>query len=298
MSAITKALKSFLRHIARQYRAKRQRLNAEREAHLAFKAPSHPPILVYQMGKVGSSTVYKSLQEANLPNRVLFIHFLSDHLREYRKMHIDAGIFPVPYHLDLGLAVRKRIDTLSQIRCKIISLFRDPIAFEISNLFQNPDLLKADLKTESKVIDPFKAISFLEKGFHRPNVFRYVYNWFDNELKAIFDIDVFEHPFPTDTGWKVYRGTKAEALVLRMEDLSRIGSIVISEFLGLTESIPLVHANVRSAKNEGKAYQLVKTKFKLSRAFCEEVYSSRFVRHFYSKAMVDEFIRKWSRPEQ
>ena len=37
----------------------------------------YPPILIYQMGKVGSATVHETLLHANLPHPIYHIHFLS-----------------------------------------------------------------------------------------------------------------------------------------------------------------------------------------------------------------------------
>jgi len=38
---------------------------------------TNPPILIYQMGKVGSTTILKSLKNAQIQNPVYHIHFLS-----------------------------------------------------------------------------------------------------------------------------------------------------------------------------------------------------------------------------
>ncbi len=37
----------------------------------------HPPILIYQMGKVGSNTVHKTLLASGIQNPVFHVHFLT-----------------------------------------------------------------------------------------------------------------------------------------------------------------------------------------------------------------------------
>jgi hypothetical protein len=62
-----------------------QKLAAKGEVWLGLKRTEHPPVLIYQMGKVGSTSVSSSLNSAGLANYVFDIHFLSNDLIEYKK---------------------------------------------------------------------------------------------------------------------------------------------------------------------------------------------------------------------
>ena len=67
----------------------RRRAILEWEAHSA-DWDVKPPLLVYQIGKVGSTSVFKSLKVADLPFSLYHIHFLShdrftNHIRELKK---------------------------------------------------------------------------------------------------------------------------------------------------------------------------------------------------------------------
>ena len=86
-----------------------QKIAANGEVYLGLRSSDHEPILIYQMGKVGSTSVSSSLNAAGLANYVFDIHFLSEDLNKYRNFYIGSGIVPVPYHIELGLALRKRI---------------------------------------------------------------------------------------------------------------------------------------------------------------------------------------------
>lgn len=269
-------------------------IKAKREAKFAFSRLDTPPILLYQMGKVGSSTVYKSLQDTTLSNPVLHLHFLSHDLPNRRKSHTQAGIYPPPYHIYLGEAMSKALNKNRDYPIKIISLVRDPIALTISDLFQNPHYAREVINTDGKTIDPQKAADYLNHELHNPKTFSYIFEWFDRELKSVFDIDVFAKPFPVETGYGVYSKDKVEALIIRLEDLAEKGPEAISEFLSLSDPLILRQSNVRNKSKDNKAYQTVLNRICLSPSLCREIYSSRFVKHFYSETTINKFISKWT----
>ena len=272
-----------------------QKVAAEVEVCLGFRKSNHPPVLVYQMGKVGSTSVSKSLKAAGLINYVFDIHFLSKDLIKYRNFYVESGIVPVPYHLDLGLSLRKRIIRGGCNEFKIISMVRDPIARQISDIFENLELICMEAKMPSVLFDAVEIYNFIEKKFADDSFFDYVFNWFDNELKKVFGIDVFAHPFNRESGWSLYRNGNTEALIIRLDDLSRVGENVITNFLGYESKrkIPILKANVRSQTQQSDAYQFVKDRLRLNKFFCEKIYASRFVRHFYSDDQVKKMSRQW-----
>jgi len=90
---------------------------------------------MYQMGKVGSTTVTEALRASIDPRRVLQVHFLSDRLSSMVRTHRRAGVRPLPYHLYLGRATREILRRRSQWPCLVVSMVRDPIARMVSDLF-------------------------------------------------------------------------------------------------------------------------------------------------------------------
>lgn len=266
---------------------------SELEAKQAFSNTNIPPILVYQMGKVGSQTVYHSLINAMIPNPVMHLHFISEDLPDHIDTHEKAGI-SVPYHLFLGEAVRNILLKNPHSACKIISLVRDPIAFTVSDLFQNPYFASGDVMLGSGNIDPEKARIYLEGELKKPETFEYVDEWFDREIKRVFDIDVFEESFPVELGYAVYKKKNVEVLILRLEDLSDKGPYVISKFLGLDNPLKLTNSNVRNRTAGAGIYQRVLQEVRFDPSLCREIYTRRFVKHFYSNSMIERFISRWS----
>lgn len=266
---------------------------AKHEAAVAFSNKSCPPIFIYTMGKVGSSTVHKSLVEAGVPNSILHLHFLSENLPRHRKAHLDAGIIPLPEHIYLGEAVRLQLLKNKAFPIKIITLVRDPLAFTISNLFQNPHFIGQAILNETGSIDPQKAAEYINRTIADPSTFGYVYNWFDKELNAVFDIDVFAKPFPVEVGYFRYQKANTDVLVMRLEDLSSKGPQAIGDFLSLLGPLKIIDENVRTKSQEKSTYQQVVKSVSLDMETCSEIYDSKFVRHFYSQAMIDTFMIKW-----
>jgi len=270
--------------------AVQMRLRAKREARRAFSNLTAPPILIYQMGKVGSTTVYDSLRAAALPNAIFHLHFISGDFRENKKNLKAVGIDPPPYHFYLGDAVRKVLPR----PCKIISLVRDPIAVVVSGVFQNPYFANEEIRTATGTIDHEKALKYLESELSDQSAYSYVNDWFDREPKQAFGIDVFSQPFPVNVGYTIYGKADVEALVIRLEDLVQKGPKAISDFLNLEKPLVLKQGNARTESRDGEAYQHTLKKLRLNELVCREIYSSKFVRHFYSETMIEQFISKWT----
>ncbi|MEN8219180.1 MAG: putative capsular polysaccharide synthesis family protein [Pseudomonadota bacterium] len=253
-----------------------------------------PPILIYQMGQVGSSTVYRTLREAKLPNPIYKVHFLSQDLHEHRKKHEKAGFIPPPYHFFIAEALQKFLSREPQVSCKIISLVRDPIAIEISGLFQNSFFVKNSLRTPTGSICPQKASRYLERKFKKVDKFQYINEWFDRELKSVFGIDVFATPFPVDKGYAIYEKTNIELLIIRLEALSDKGPRVLSKFIGLDKPLQLKQANRRKNTDDAEIYHKVLKSLCLEPSLCQQLYSSRYVQHFYDELMIKTFISRWT----
>lgn len=253
------------------------------------------PVLIYQMGKVGSSSVYKSLKSERLRNPIFFVHFLSNDLIHYKQVYQNSGIQAAPYHLELGMVLRNYIlKNKRKLKFKIISMVRDPIARQISDVFQNPEIMKIDIKNQNGLINKNRAMALIQENFSNLRTFDYIFKWFDREIKSVFGIDAFSKPFNRDSGWTIINGENAEVLVLRLENLSQIGPEVISDFLTLPNQISLVESNVRASTKDVLSYNYVKNNIRIDRSICREIYASRFCSHFYGDKEINKFMKRWA----
>src|SRR5882672_2811024 len=95
------------------------------------------PVIVYQMAKVGSSTIASALRRAGLP--VFQVHRMrAEHLAQLRARRHALGwsVPPVPPHDLVGLLLNERLLSKGG-RAKVITLVRDPIARNLSSYFEH-----------------------------------------------------------------------------------------------------------------------------------------------------------------
>jgi len=258
------------------------------------------PLLVYQMGKVGSMSVYHSLRKALLNTAVYHIHVLTKegirleedaYFRKSRKFfHKPAkpGLFQSHY-LNKQLSRNKQ-----STRWKVITLVRDPIARNVSGLFQTIERWIPDFydRYSRKAIDTDELAEIFLHNYHgKRDPYELPFHWFSAELQPVFGIDVLSSEFPKSGGYKIYKSEGVELLLIKLEYLNQCFPAAIKEFLGF--DIPMTSANVAADKSYYPLYQEFIRALKLPDAYIEQQYSCAYVQHFYSESEIDTFIKKW-----
>jgi hypothetical protein len=248
-------------------------------------------LIVHQMGKVGSSTIVKSLEELQLDIPIFHTHSLNiEHLRS-REKYKRLNCQEVPPRVIQGQYLRKAIDRgLLGKSWKVISLVRDPISRNISAFFQNindyfPDYFNR-YSSGSLQLDEIVS-TFLEKYNHDAPL-----NWFDQEMKEVFGIDVFSSDFPISKGYKIFKHDQIDLLLLRLEDIDNCSQNAFREFLGI-EEFTLKGANIGDGKLYKDAYQQIKNSVSLPNWYLEKFCSSKLMRHFYSESEINGFRTTW-----
>ncbi|MEJ2116073.1 MAG: putative capsular polysaccharide synthesis family protein, partial [Gammaproteobacteria bacterium] len=261
--------------------------------------PDRETVVIYQMGKVGSSSVKYSLSKLDRPMNLYHVHALTKERidwqqQAYRNASRIRGKAVIHSHLVEGIFLRKELDRNPNQHWKIITLVRDPIARNISTFFQSLDILFPEWVKEHNIdkdnlVDHVKEMIelFLSKADHKlPLV------WFDKLLKPVFNINVFDQKFPVSKGYEIYKNDKVELLLIKLEDLDRCASNAFKEFLGI-ENFALVNANITSEKADSKAYAEFKKLIRLPDSYIDEMYSSQLVQHFYTQSEIDRLKTKW-----
>lgn len=217
-------------------------------------------ILIYQPAKVGSSSVYKSIKNHN--RNALHCHTLlevgdsSDDL--YRLLNLKSG--------------------------KIISLVRDPVARRISEMWQGI--------VYTQRYDVGVNFSGVEKWYFDGEFWNSEFDWFYQEMKTVFKIDVYEHPFDQEKGYSLIKQGNIELLLIKMEKLNELED-VIGEFLDI-EGFRLSSENIGTRKAYRYAFQSYKKNFTISQGKLEEIYKkNEYVKHFYSEQERNELYGKW-----
>lgn len=251
------------------------------------------PILVYQMGKVGSSTVVHTLRAAGLSRQVVHVHTLNaDHLRRAVEKQRQSIRPTLPEHLIVSSVLVPGIQRGWRPR-KVITLTRDPIARAVSFVFEDWYKKAPHARTADGGLDPdamFQAVLRLleaERGHADPT------RWFEREIDVVLGVDVFSVPYDHERGYTIVSNGVTEVLVMRMEDLNRAFEPAIEAFLPFgSQQISMKRANVGAGKWYAEAMREVRQTLELGSESIDRILDTRYARHFYGPDL-DRIRARW-----
>lgn len=263
------------------------------------------PLLVYQMGKVGSKSVVDTLRAVRPDTAVKHVHFLSPGAIEYfedfargcfeRDLVSDASRINNMRHL---AQAEYLYDRLSQPEThgswRAITMVRDPVARNVSGFFEILDLqmgygLAEQLERRGRdaVLRELPRMFMDEFPDHEvPLAF------FDKEVKRVLDIDVFDTPFASERGYQIYQSDIAELLLIRLEDLDSVAPTALREFLGVDVG-GLKRSNVGRQKWNGDLYEDFRGDLILPETYLDRMYGSQLATHFYTQDELRGFRERW-----
>lgn len=252
------------RQTARTYPSKERLAQLEQIYKYFTFLPLHNDeiVLVYQPGKVASSTVYNSIKRYNC--NALHCHILAEICDN------DDDLYRL----------------LDQKGGKIICLVRDPVARRISEMWQNiKNVERYAIDADFGEIEKYYFDGFFEN---------FEFDWFDHEMKKTFHLDVFEYPFNQNKGYSIIKQEGIELLLMKMEKLDSLEN-VIGDFLGI-EGFRLHSKNIGGEKEYRFAIKEYKKNFRLSKKRLTDIYRNNIrMRHFYSEEECDDLYKKWVR---
>ncbi|HEY1922698.1 MAG TPA: putative capsular polysaccharide synthesis family protein, partial [Tepidisphaeraceae bacterium] len=196
---------------------------------------SRDPVLMYQMPKVGSTSLLYSVQfaylKAGLPQVALHhVHTLTNlDLHEQIATKSDNPAEQLALVREYK-KIRHDIESQSEGHWTAISMIRDPVARQISDYFHNIDSHIPDWRKrwreQSLSVDEVLR-NFLTLPDHTPN-------WFEAEVQSVLGIDVYASAFPHEAGYIVCSGhPKVKLMVMRLEDMNRVAGQAIEQLLGV-----------------------------------------------------------------
>lgn len=193
-----------------------------------FKKYASPEfILIYQMGKVGSTSLEAAIEKS-------------------ANLHTLYNNHPCPYnhtlrYLGLNAWAKERFLTLVKkaILCrrkelKIITIFREPLSRNLSMLMQDYAFWHCHAfrngYISGKSEDANVPRTVFEKAFNHD----YPYRWFDNEIKKLTSINIFaESQALIDNGWAIYEKGRYKVLAIEFGMLNRvIKEVEVIKFIG------------------------------------------------------------------
>ena len=146
------------------------------------------------MGKVGSSSIYKSLLDVKIPGSIHHLHILSHRKLEASKADHHATNRSFSKQLNNGLAVREYLDRNPDQVAYIITVVREPVSQKISSFFQNMRIRNPDLLTDNGTWDEDRTRHRLEQELedYDPGT-EWNCNWFDADFSPALNIDIYSN---------------------------------------------------------------------------------------------------------
>lgn len=226
------------------------------------------PVLVYQMGKVGSSSIYHPLKKS-YSGVVGHTHQFNQEAwyLEVRKLH------EMYYKNNLP-------------RLKIVSLIREPIGRNVSEFFHRlKQYAGIDPKKDSMSVEQLLE-NFLNNLDHD-----FALEWMDNNLKSHFGIDVYQHVFP-ESGYAYYENQGVEVLLMKHDILDSVKEEQIRSFLSMPD-FKMEQRNIGSQKTYKNMYKAFKENVRLPHSYLNKMNSSKYFNHFYSPIYIEKVVNKW-----
>ena len=250
-------------------------------------------ILVYQPGKVGSSTIYNSLYSNGIP--AIHLH----------RLNYNAKLFP-----NCEKAYNKFLNKIKENNViKIISGVREPIGRDISNFihnldggrwyfynFQYPDLNVSFKKAiENYYIDVRdkerkKDFQWLDISYNN-GIYGQEFEWFTEELEGAVGVDIYKFPFDREKGYTIIRQGNVEIFLYTLEKLNSNWD-VLESFIG--KPISRVNANIANEKKYSYLYREFLKQLSLDKEYVDFYFNgNERVRHFYTDEDIQKFYAKW-----
>lgn len=242
------------------------------------------PVLVYQMGKVGSTALAALINRVPGYGAVQVHRLMPDRTAEIRA-RFDAG---ERYYRDMRIeqwVYRHIIGNDRPVR--IVTAVREPLAHSYSAFFQN-----LPRSTRGGISDP-NAVDALRQRFLGWDDLGAALHWLDLEASRLTGCDLVAQPFDIDRGWSQVEQGRFSILILKAELDDVHKRAAIQDFLGHDPG-----AVPRANSAEGKAYAVGYQTFidavKLPASMAEAWADHRYTRHFYSEAEIRKAIARFS----
>ena len=248
---------------------------------------TEPPLVVFSMGKTGSTAIARALHDAT--GEPVFQVFrleperLAQAERRYRAGHPRAP-FAGAHHLwESQYLLRKPPG--ERAPWTVITTVREPIAQAVSAFFHGAGL-RQRLAAHPTVAALVEAL--VDEHWTRPPV-----RWFDREFAPALGIDVYERTFDPAVGFGVIDTEAVQVLLLRQENFDAAPAL-LAHFLHRHDPVPVPARNEGAGRAYGERYREFLATARMPDRLLDEAYGSRYARHFYADSELADFRRRWS----
>jgi hypothetical protein len=275
-----------------------------RRAYLRYK---YGPVLLLQMGKVGSKSVQTGLEALALDRPVYHSHFLSED-RTARTEKQRRKFFRTKRYAYLRrpwlnqFLLRMYRNDPQERDWKLVTLTREPVGRNISAFFENLYVVEREAGHEYEITSDYygieptivtvKDIAKLAELFFTRATHDSPVRFFDREIRDIFGIDVIRSGFDIDKGYQIYKAGRVELLVIRLESLADVVVPAFGEFLDI-EDFQLINSNIGAKKVYAPLYDAFKKHVVIDSDYAAKLYDSDYMRTFYAEDEIRDAKDRW-----
>jgi hypothetical protein len=238
------------------------------------------PILVYTPGHVGSTALFWSLDQ-----RDAFV------LRVF-KMNADRARIDRqsrPYLWAYDHIVHRIMRTHRPAR--IITVVRDPLSAMVSEYITQLKWI-AGVPRGGAVLPLDQLLSMFNKEYFEQGRHLKRLSWFEREFKNSLGIDVYSRHFPTEQGYMRFQSGIYDILIVQIELNDETKDRVIGDFVEIPD-LKIMHGNIGDEKIYGDNYKAFKKQLRVAPERLDEIYTSDYARHFYSRDAINAARARW-----
>jgi hypothetical protein len=241
-------------------------------------------VLIYQMGKVGSTTIYESIKNID-GLYCLHVHRITQAGIDKVGIGFSNKGLALPIHLFIGNLVRKHFFSNRKMGNRkkiIITLVREPVERNFSAYFENMTKWNLNNPNTDQLIE-----SFIQDYDHSIPL-----EWFDDEFKVATGIDIYDYDFSKEKGWLILEKENSKVLILKVECTYQEKIKALSQILEL-DDIKLVNKNVGNSKTYAEEYNDFKSTITLPNSYFSLMSQSKYSDFFYSESERESIRQKY-----
>jgi hypothetical protein len=273
--------------LRRRIRSWRQRRRNRQRIDIALQS-ANKLILIHQMGKVGSTSINDMLRSFDDVTPFQF-HWCNERNHSYKASIVQESRRVSNRYGDrdqFGLMLYDRI--IKPLKSNtLITMFRDPVARNISSYFQHLDEIWGVRRAYNKIPMPELERGFLENFEHDEPI-----NWFDTEIRDIYGVDLLGHEFDRARRWSIIKDNGWSILAIRADLPDSGKQEAISKLI--ERPVPaLKRENVGEDKFYAEVYRAFKSQVQLPSEYLDRLYSAPITRYFFTKNEICKMRERW-----